>query len=133
MATRSTRLTRGVRSRRRKGRVTGSAQGIKGKEEGDRQGEAAEDQHILLAGGEAIHAKAEVEVLLEAARLVAGTDVLEGPHPAAAHRAAEADRIEILERSAGFDGEFPHPFIRVVNETATAALETVGGGIAGLS
>ena len=73
--------------------VSISAQGIEGEEKSNGQGKPPKDQHILLAWGERINAKAKFEIFLKATRLIAGPDVTEGSHWAAAHGAAKAARI----------------------------------------
>lgn len=112
---------------KREGRSDPSAQGVKRKEEGDRQGKAAENQHILLARCQAVDAQTVVEIFFEAAGLFPGAYVAEGPHLAAAHRAAEAGGVQILKRCARCDAQFAHPLGRVVDKATTAALEAVVG------
>ena len=106
-----------------------SAQGVERQEEGDGQREATEDQHILLAGGQLIHAEAVAKVFLKAARLVPWADVLERFGLAAANRAAKAERIEGAEGRSRLNRELLDPLGRVEHETAAAAFEAVRIGI----
>lgn len=107
-----------------------SAKGIKGQEKGEAESKAAEDQNILLPRRHPVHPKAEVEVLVETAGLGTWTDVAESGHLAAADRAAESKRVEILERCAGFNPNLLDPFVGVIDVAAAATFETVGPWVA---
>ena len=109
--------------------IGGSAERIEGEEESESQGEAAEDQHVFLAGGHPIDPDAEIEVFLKTTGFGAGADVAEGRLAAAADRTAKASWIEILKGCPGLDPNLFHPFFRVVDVSTAAALETVGAGI----
>jgi len=82
-----------------------------------------------LAWRELVHPKPVAQIFFETAGFVAGADVLEGLGLAAAHRAAERERIQSAERSAWLDRQLFDPLGRIEHEAAAAALEAVGIGI----
>ena len=109
-----------------------STQGIERQEKCEGKRHAAENQNILLTGREAVYPEPKIEVFLKAARLASRTDIPESSDTASADRAAKIQWVEVLEGCAGRNTDFFHPFIRVVDVPAAAALEAVGTRIRAL-
>ena len=106
------------------------AERVKGEEEGEGQGKAAEDQHVFLPRGHAIDPDAEVEVFLKSTGFFAGADVTKCRFTTAAHRTAEPSGVQIFKGRSGLDPNLLHPFIWVIDISTAAALEAVGAWIA---